>query len=57
MGIGGAVGVALYTWGGDFTWQLRGNRDSCLGRLVPTQALGEDDARQVRHPLISPSSQ
>ncbi|KIY92016.1 putative E3 ubiquitin-protein ligase HERC2 [Monoraphidium neglectum] len=55
-GGGGCVGGALFTWGGDFTWQLRGKRDhhhGCLGhgdlagRLVPTQVLGEDDVRQV----------
>jgi hypothetical protein len=52
-----SIGGALFTWGGDFTWSLRGRRDhhcGCLGhgdlagRLVPTQVLGEDDVRQVR---------
>lgn len=51
------VGGALFTWGGDFTWEQRGKRDhheGCLGlgdlagRLAPTMVKGEDDIKQVR---------
>eukprot|EP00879_Flechtneria_rotunda_P029876 GHRR01032339.1.p1 GENE.GHRR01032339.1~~GHRR01032339.1.p1 ORF type:complete len:628 (+),score=228.42 GHRR01032339.1:962-2845(+) len=53
---GGPAGGAMFTWGGDFTWQQQGKRDhheGCLGvgdlsgRSVPTMVKGEDDIKQV----------
>jgi hypothetical protein len=54
---GQGLAGSLYTWGGDFTWQLRGSCDDhrgCLGhgdlagRQLPEQVAGVDGVRQVR---------